>query len=434
MNPFNFNHRRHSTRKVRGCGVLGEDPPFLRERQAERLFPPASIIAGPQLLLGAVDSERPQRPACTIFSVAKIEVITTLTAAAGARIDDEPVVDRIRIGAVRPGLIERERPAGSTIQRTKPDLIVMVGPTRPADEKEACGVERYGEVLLEFRLDCEGPTGAVGYIDGKEITILACSLGVDDVFTIRSEHRHRSLGPRATKRDGLDLPIRQIHDPDLAILLEEDSLAVGCEPRVLVSRAELLGEVQGFRPAVQLPKVDIPRIAAMSPSRDSHEHDLFAVRGEIAVDRVVDLPALAQASEPLRREVVEIEAAVPRVVIRIAVEDDPATKLRSGVGRIRRFGASAAPRTGGCGLAADYWYGTHTPKDCARHRRGSRAIAEIVRLTRLASYHLCARGCDGCREDSSLEHDASEFARGFHGSVHRLPAHYRLSHEASQRP
>ncbi len=85
-----------------------------------------------------------------------------------------------------------------------------------------------------------------------------------------------------------------------------------------------LGEVAGFRPAVHLPEVDIPRIAAMLASRNSHEDDLFAVRGEIAVDGVVDLPAFAEASEPLRPEVVEIEAAVPRIVIRVAVEQDSA--------------------------------------------------------------------------------------------------------------
>ena len=175
----------------------------------------------------------------------------------------------------------------------------------------------------------------------------------------------------------------------------------------------------GFRPAVHLPKVDIPRIAAMLASRDSHEDDLLAVRGEIAVDGVVDLPAFAEASEPLRREIVEIEAAVPCVVIRIAVEEDSATKLRSGVGRVRGLVASAAPCGGGCGLASES-RGTHTQKICPRHRRARSAVAENIRFTRLADYLMCARGRGNGHQDHGVYCGASKRAHDFHSTVPKV--------------
>ena len=123
----------------------------------------------------------------------------------------------------------------------------------------------------------------------------------------------------------------------------------------------------------------------------------------------------------LASEVVEIEAAVPCVVIRIAVEDDPAVKPRRGVGRIRGLFASAAPRRSGCGLACES-YGTRTPKVCSGYRGARSVVAEVFRLTRRAGNHLrtCRRG--HCQEDNGLDRGASKLARG----VHRSDLKYRM--------
>ena len=153
----------------------------------------------------------------------------------------------------------------------------------------------------------------------------------------------------------------------------------------------------------------------MLASRNSHEDDLLAVGGEIAIDCVVDLPALAEASEPLRSEVVDVEAAVPGVVIRIAVEEDPALHFQSGVGRIRGFFASAAPGAGGWGLDSEQ-YGTHTPKHCCRHRSSRPASAEIFRSTRVAGRLLCACGYRHCDQENGLDRGTAELDRGVHGT------------------
>ena len=160
--------------------------------------------------------------------------------------------------------------------------------------------------------------------------------------------------------------------------------AVRCEPRVLVTRAEPLGEIDGALAAVSLPEVDVPRIAAMLASGHAHEDDLPAVGREVAVDCVVDPPALAEACEPLRPEVVEIKPAVPRIIVRVAVEQEPAAKLRGGVGPIRGLVAGAAPRALGWQLAFGC-YGSQTLKIGSRDRRDPLAIVEAFCLAGVAA-------------------------------------------------
>ena len=110
---------------------------------------------------------------------------------------------------------------------------------------------------------------------------------------------------------------------------------------------------------------------------DIDEEDVRTAGGEFAVDRVDDPPALAEACELLPAEVVEIEAAVPRVVIRVAVEQEPAAKPRSGVGPIGGLCAVTrlAPVYGGWPPGVSERRPSRVVRDIASTRRRSRRLS-----------------------------------------------------------